>query len=133
MSPRKLYAPHLNKVKVSLDQGMDQIDWTCQEWQEFTDSCLAEVNIWTLDILNNLSNLQVDIYKDLINRANDIYYSRVEKLLDSIANVEVGTIVKVLADHVFPSYLSCQPRSPGLWNGIAQVILHFCCDLFASE
>ena len=45
MSPRKLYAPHLNKVKVSLDQGMDQIDWTCQEWQEFTDSCLAEVDI----------------------------------------------------------------------------------------
>ena len=31
----------------------------------------------------------MDIYKDLINRANDIYYSRVEKLLDSIANVEV--------------------------------------------
>ena len=32
----------------------------------------------------------MDIYKDLINRANDIYYSRVEKLLDSIANVEVN-------------------------------------------
>ena len=90
MATRKLYAPHLNKVKVSLDQGMDQIDWTCQvepppwrnhlppcmfqEWEEFTNSCLAEV----------------DIYKDLINRANDIYYSRVEKLLDSIANVEVN-------------------------------------------
>ena len=53
MSPRKLYAPHLNKVKVSLDQGMDQIDWTCQEWQEFTDSCLAEVD----NILYNLPNL----------------------------------------------------------------------------
>ena len=61
--------------------------------------------------------MQVDIYKDLINRANDIYYSRVEKLLDSIANVEVGPIVKVLAEHVFPSYLSCQHRNLGLWNG----------------
>ena len=61
--------------------------------------------------------MQVDIYKDLINRANDIYYSRVEKLLDSIANVEVGLKIKVLADHVFPSCLSFQPRSPGLWNG----------------
>ena len=83
--PRKLYAPHLNKVKASLDPGLATIDWTCQVkcssgllptcqvWDEFTDSCLAEV----------------DIYKDLIERANDIYYSRVEKLLDNITSVEV--------------------------------------------
>ena len=119
MSPRKLYAPHLNKVKVSLDQGMDQIDWTCQEWQEFTDSCLAEVEIghYPHQLAQLILIVQVDIYKDLINRANDIYYSRVEKLLDSIANVEVGPTVKVLAEHVFPSYLSCQHRNLGLWNG----------------
>ena len=61
--------------------------------------------------------MQVDIYKDLINRANDIYYSRVEKLLDSIANVEVGPKVKTLAHQVFPSYLSCQPQNRGRWNG----------------
>ena len=119
MSLRKLYAPHLNKVKVSLDQGMDQIDWTCQEWQEFTDSCLAEVEIghYPHQLAQLILIVQVDIYKDLINRANDIYYSRVEKLLDSIANVEVGPTVKVLAEHVFPSYLSCQHRNLGLWNG----------------
>lgn len=52
-----------------------------QEWEEFTNSCLAEV----------------DIYKDLINRANDIYYSRVEKLLDSIANVEVKPYTQIVA------------------------------------
>ena len=46
---------------------------TPQSWEDFTDSCLAEV----------------DIYKDLIDRANDIYYSRVEKLLDSITSVQV--------------------------------------------
>ena len=50
-----------------------------QEWEEFTNSCLAEV----------------DIYKDLINRANDIYYSRVEKLLDSIANVQVKPYTQI--------------------------------------
>ena len=77
--------------------------------------------------------MQVDIYKDLINRANDIYYSRVEKLLDSIANVEVGPKVKVLAEHVFPSCLSCQPRNHGRWNGISQVISHFCCNFSARE
>ena len=37
----------------------------------------------------------MDIYKDLINRANDIYYSRVEKLLDSIANVEVNPKMQI--------------------------------------
>ena len=47
--------------------------------------------------------MQVDIYKDLINRANDIYYSRVEKLLDSIANVEVGPIVNVWLSMSFPA------------------------------
>ena len=47
-----------------------------QSWEEFTESCLAEV----------------DIYKDLIDRANDIYYSRVEKLLDSITSVKVQNI-----------------------------------------
>ena len=104
MSPRKLYAPHLNKVKVSLDQGMDQIDWTCQEWQEFTDSCLAEVDLGHPQRYAQLILImQVDIYKDLINRANDIYYSRVEKLLDSIANVEVGPIVNVWLSMSFPA------------------------------
>ena len=75
----------------------------------------------------------MDIYKDLINRANDIYYSRVEKLLDSIANVEVGTTVKVLAEHVFPSYLSCQHRTLGLWNGNSLNHSSFCCNFFARE
>ena len=74
-----------------------------QEWEEFTNSCLAEV----------------DIYKDLINRANDIYYSRVEKLLDSIANVEVKPYMQImaLANIGFPSCLNCQPLSHGQWNG----------------
>jgi hypothetical protein len=45
-------------------------------WQEWTDSCLAVV----------------DIYKDLIDRANDIYYSRVEKLLESITDVKVSNM-----------------------------------------
>ena len=58
-----------------------------QEWEEFTNSCLAEV----------------DIYKDLINRANDIYYSRVEKLLDSIANVEVKPYMQIMANYGLPT------------------------------
>ena len=70
---KKLYAPHLNKVKSSLDPGMAEINWTCQEWRSFTDKCLADV----------------EIYKNLIERANDIYFSRVEKLLEKITTVEL--------------------------------------------
>ena len=56
-----------------------------QSWEEFTESCLAEV----------------DIYKDLIDRANDIYYSRVEKLLDSITSVKVKIFIRIILSQLY--------------------------------
>ena len=70
---KKLYAPHLSKLRASLDPGISEINWTCKEWKSFTEKCLEDV----------------EIYKNLIQRANDIYFSRVEKLLENITTVEL--------------------------------------------
>ena len=44
---------------------MAQINWTCATWKEFTEKTLNDVAI----------------IKDMVDRANDIYTNRVEKLL----------------------------------------------------
>lgn len=65
---KKLYAPHLNKVKDTLEPGLSQINWTCQTWQGFVEKVLRDISI----------------YKNLIDRSNDIFESRIEKLLEKI-------------------------------------------------
>ena len=85
---KKLFAPHfkkvmkliilgfdvyLMKVRSALDPGMVEICWTSHEWKEFTDKCLIDV----------------EIFHDLIHRANYIYDNRVEKLLENISRIEV--------------------------------------------
>lgn len=70
---KKLFSPHLNKVRSALDPGLAEINWTSHEWKEFTESCLGDI----------------ESFKDLVDRANDIYENRVEKLLDSITSVEL--------------------------------------------
>jgi dynein heavy chain len=70
---KKLFSPHLNRVKSALDPGLQNINWTTHEWREFTDKCLADI----------------ESFKDLVDRANDIYENRVEKLLDSMSYVEL--------------------------------------------
>merc|ERR1712020_880642 len=52
---------------------MSDICWTSHEWQEFTDKCIYDV----------------EIFHDLVHRANDIYDNRVEKLLDSMTRIEL--------------------------------------------
>jgi dynein heavy chain len=70
---KKLFSPHLNRVKSALDPGLQNINWTTHQWREFTDKCLADI----------------ESFKDLVDRANDIYENRVEKLLDSMSYVEL--------------------------------------------
>ena len=70
---KKLFSPHLNRVKSALDPGLLNINWTTHEWREFTDKCLADI----------------ESFKDLVDRANDIYENRVEKLRESMSYVEL--------------------------------------------
>ena len=72
----KLFAPHLNKIKACLDPGMSLINWTCHTWEEFTDKTLNDI----------------DIIKDLVDRANDIYVNRVDKLLESVIHVPLSDL-----------------------------------------
>ena len=52
-------------LRACLEPGMAQINWTCATWKEFTEKTLNDVAI----------------IKDMVDRANDIYTNRVEKLL----------------------------------------------------
>ena len=72
----KLYAPHLNKIRACLEPGMSLINWTCHTWEDFTTKTLNDVGI----------------IKDLFDRANDIYVNRVDKLLESIADVQLSEL-----------------------------------------
>ena len=72
----KLFAPHLNKIKACLDPGMSLINWTCHTWEKFTDKTLNDI----------------DIIKDLVDRANDIYVNRVDKLLESVIHVPLSDL-----------------------------------------
>ena len=70
---KKLFSPHLNKVRSALDPGLAEINWTSHEWKAFTETCLGDI----------------ESFKDLVDRANDIYENRVEKLLESMTSVEL--------------------------------------------
>ena len=39
---KKLFTPHLNKVRSALDPGIADIRWTSHTWKEFTEKCLWE-------------------------------------------------------------------------------------------
>ena len=73
---QKLFAPHLNKIKACMEPGMSLINWTCHTWEEFTKKTLNDISI----------------IKDLLDRANDIYVNRVEKLLDSINSIPLSCL-----------------------------------------
>ena len=70
---KRLYGPHLNKIRACLEPGMAQINWTCHSWEEFTAKCINDVTI----------------FKDLIDRANDIYTNRLETLLESLTDTKL--------------------------------------------
>merc|ERR1712155_294076 len=73
---RKLYAPHLNKIKDTLEPGFGEINWTCQTWEGFVEKVFKDI----------------DTYKNLIQRSNDIYESRVEKLLEKMLTTELYAV-----------------------------------------
>ena len=75
---KRLYGPHLNKIRACLEPGMAQINWTCHSWEEFTEKCINDVSI----------------FKDLIDRANDIYVNRLEKLLESLMDTKLYSLPK---------------------------------------
>ena len=75
---KRLYGPHLNKIRACLKPGMAEINWTCHSWEDFTEKCINDVSI----------------FKNLIDRANDIYVNRLEKLLDSLTDVELFSLPK---------------------------------------
>ena len=75
---KKLFTPHLNKVRSALDPGIADIRWTSHGWKDFTDRCLNDV----------------EVFRDLVDRANDIYENRVEKILESMTRIELYEVPK---------------------------------------
>ena len=70
---KKLFAPHLSKIRTALNPAVSDIRWTCHQWKDFTDKCLADV----------------EIFRDLMERANSIYENRIERTLDSMTTIEL--------------------------------------------
>ena len=70
---KKLFYPHLQKIKASLDPGMTEFNWTSYHWQEFTDQVLKDI----------------EHFGNIVKTANDIFDNRVEKTLQSINDMEL--------------------------------------------
>ena len=70
---RRLFAPHVSKIKASLEPGLKEITWTNFDWHDFTDKCLEDI----------------DNFKDLMSRANDIFQNRIENVLSSLDSVKL--------------------------------------------
>ena len=68
---KRLFYPHLNKIKTSLDPGMTDFNWTSYHWKEFTNKVLEEIQR----------------FGDVVKKANDIFYNRVEQTLQSITEM----------------------------------------------
>ncbi len=73
---RRLFTPHVNRIRACLEPGMSEITWTNFEWQEFTDRCLEDI----------------DNFSYLMGRANDIYTNRIEKLLASMNYIKLHAL-----------------------------------------
>ena len=65
---RRLFTPHVNKIRSCLEPGINEINWTDWQWADFTERCLDDI----------------DNFAYLMGRANDIYTNRIEKLLVSM-------------------------------------------------
>ena len=70
---KKLFYPHLSKIKAALEPGMVEFNWTSYHWQEFTEQLL----------------LNIDKFGQVVKTANDIFESRVEKTLQSMTELEL--------------------------------------------
>ena len=43
---KRLFTPHLIKIKSCLDPGLVDLDWTCHQWDEFTETCLKDIDVF---------------------------------------------------------------------------------------
>ena len=41
---KRLFTPHVNKMRTSLEPGLSEITWTNLDWVEFTDKCLEDID-----------------------------------------------------------------------------------------
>ncbi len=57
---RRLFTPHVNRIRSCLDPGITEITWTNMEWETFTDRCQEDI----------------ENFAYLMSRANDIYTNR---------------------------------------------------------
>ena len=70
---KKLFYPHLQKIKAALDPGLTEFNWTSYHWKEFTDKVLHDI----------------EHFGNIVKTANDIFDNRVEKTLHSISEMEL--------------------------------------------
>ena len=75
---KRLFTPHVNKMRTCLEPGLSEITWTNFDWIDFTDKCLEDI----------------DNFKYLMSRANDIYSNRIEKVLKSMDSVKLYALPK---------------------------------------
>ncbi len=57
---RRLFTPHVNRIRSCLEPGLAEIVWTNAAWANFCDRCLEDI----------------DSFAYLMSRANDIYSNR---------------------------------------------------------
>ncbi len=73
---RRLFSPHVNRIRSCLEPGLHDINWTNLEWRTFTTRCLADI----------------DDFSYLMSRANDIYANRIEKLLLAMNSIQLHAL-----------------------------------------
>ena len=75
---KRLFTPHVNKMRTALEPGLCEITWTNFDWEEFTEKCLEDI----------------DNFRYLMSRANDIYDNRIEKVLKSMDEIKLYALPK---------------------------------------
>ena len=70
---KRLFYPHLSKLKASLDPGFSEFNWTSYHWEDFTGQVLDDIHK----------------FGNVVQTANDIYNNRVEKTLQSMTELEL--------------------------------------------
>ena len=41
---KRLFTPHVNRMRTSLEPGLTEITWTNFDWIDFTDKCLEDID-----------------------------------------------------------------------------------------
>ena len=73
---KRLFSPYHVKLRETLNCTTSDIIWTFKEWRKFCNDRLEEI----------------DSYKDIVKKANDIYNNRLEIIIDSIIQIELYSL-----------------------------------------